>query len=77
MTDTQTIYLVIQIIIPVASVGAFYGAVNARLKSIEKKQDKHNKLIERMYRAESDLSNCDRRIAHLEALREEDRRREE
>ena len=42
------------------------GTVWQKLKHIEKKQDKHNKLIERMYNAEKNINTAHNRIDNLE-----------
>lgn len=52
------------IVTVVIAFGAFYGAVNARLAKTEQKLDdlkdqveKHNQVIERTYRLETEVSN--------------------
>ena len=52
------------IVTVVVAFGAFYGAVNARLAKTEQKLDdlkdqveKHNQVIERTYRLETEVSN--------------------
>lgn len=37
-----------------------------RIEQLEKKQDKHNTLIERMYKAEDDINVLDKRVEFLE-----------
>lgn len=37
------------------SCGIVYGGIMQRLKQLEKKVDKHNNLVERMYRVESKI----------------------
>lgn len=61
--------------------GAFYGAVNARLAKTEQKLDdlkdqvqKHNQIVERTYRLESDVATAYKRI---DELREKDTRIED
>lgn len=46
------------------SVGCIYGGVAARLKSLEKKVDKHNHLVERMCQVESKLEYLEREGNH-------------
>ena len=60
------------IVTVVIAFGAFYGAVNARLAKTEQKLDdlkeqveKHNQVIERTYRLESDMSTAYKRIDEL------------
>jgi flagellar motor component MotA len=56
-----------------AALGTFGGIlvanrlVNYRLEQLEKKQDKHNSLIERMYAAETDIKVLCQRVKDLEA----------
>ena len=50
----------------VFSVGSFATLVMWRLKIIEKKQDKHNNLIERMLLAERDIKTAHKRIDNCE-----------
>ena len=42
------------------------GVIWQKLKYMEKKQDKHNKLIERMYNAEEDINAAHNRIDRIE-----------
>ena len=42
------------------------GVIWQKLKYMEKKQDKHNKLIERMYSAEEDINAAHNRINRIE-----------
>lgn len=37
-----------------------------RIEQLEKKQDKHNQLIERMYKVEKDIAVLDERVSDLE-----------
>lgn len=37
-----------------------------RIEQLEKKQDKHNQLIERMYKAEKEIAVLDERVKELE-----------
>lgn len=50
-----------------------YGTIKTRLNYLEKKLDKHNNVVERMYKAETDIAVlqkenkvADHRIADLE-----------
>lgn len=56
----------IQIVVYAVSIGSFAGVVLTRLKYIEKKQDKHNSLIERMVAVEQSTKSAHRRIDDLE-----------
>ena len=55
----------IQIIVYAMSIGSFAGIVLTRLKYIEHKQDKYNKLIERMYIVEASTKSAHKRIDEL------------
>ena len=58
----------VQIATYIGTFGIVYGGLSARLRELEKKMDKHNSLIERMYAVEGKVeSACDRlkRIEHL------------
>ena len=44
------------------------GVIWQKLKYMEKKQDKHNKLIERMYSAEEDINAAHNRIDRIEEM---------
>ena len=62
------------IVTVVLAFGAFYGAVNVRLARTEQKLDdltaqveKHNQVVERTYRLESDMSTAYKRIDELKA----------
>ena len=48
----MTSQLWIQIVAYAVSIGCLYGAISTRLRELEKKVDRHNHLVERMYRAE-------------------------
>ena len=67
----------IQIIAYAVSIGCVYGGISARLKSLEKKVDKHNNVIERMYKAEGRIDTLERHLAdeekELEELKHEQR----
>ena len=60
------------IVTVVIAFGAFYGAINSRLSRTEQKLDdlkdqveKHNQVIERTYRLESDMATAYKRIDEL------------
>lgn len=67
--NTQTL---IQLIAYALSVGCLYGAVSARLSVLEKKVDVHNHLIDRMYRAERDISLISQRLNNGKNNRKEE-----
>lgn len=52
----------IQIVVYAISIGSFAGIVLTRLKYIEKKQDKHNNLIERMTIVEQSTKSAHHRV---------------
>ena len=56
----------VQMIAYSVSVGCIYGGVAARLRSLEKKVDKHNHLVERMYQVEGCIELLKERIDHAE-----------
>ena len=51
----------------------FAGKVWTKLSYIEEKQDKHNKLIERMYNVENNSAKAHDRIDNLEKIIEDER----
>ena len=51
----------------------FAGIVWTKLSYIEEKQDKHNKLIERMYNVENNSAKAHDRIDNLEKIIEDER----
>lgn len=55
----------VQISIYMVSIGSFAGVVLTRLKHLEKKQDKHNQLIERMVAVEQKAESAHERIDEL------------
>lgn len=61
----------IQIIAYAVSIGCVYGGISARLKSLEKKVDKHNNVIERMYKAEGRIDILESRLKEEEKDLEE------
>lgn len=46
--------LLIQLVVYGVSIGVIYGTVKTRLDYIEKKLDKHNNVVERVYKLEQD-----------------------
>ena len=65
--------LLIQLVVYGVSIGVIYGTVKTRLNYIEQKLDKHNNVVERVYKLEQDqavLMNkqkvADHRIEDLE-----------
>ncbi|MEG0178419.1 MAG: hypothetical protein RR508_07180 [Oscillospiraceae bacterium] len=55
----------IQIMMYVLSFGTIYGGVKAQIKSLEEKVNKHNNVIERMYKVEESTKSAHRRIDEL------------
>lgn len=47
---------------------ATWGAIMWRIGELEKKVDKHNNMVERMYRVEEQANRCEGRIKELEQL---------
>lgn len=54
-----------QIVLYAVSVGAIYGGLTYRIKSLEEKVNRHNSLIERMYKVEESAKSAHRRIDEL------------
>lgn len=48
--------LIIQLGATIAGVGVMYGTIKTRLNYLEKKLDKHNNVVERIYAAEKDIA---------------------
>ncbi|QHI71469.1 hypothetical protein [Aminipila terrae] len=55
----------IQMIVYAVSLGSFGGVVLTKLNNLEKKQDKHNGLIERMVVVEQSVKSAHRRIDEI------------
>lgn len=55
----------IQIMLYVLSFGSIYGGVKYQLKTLEEKVNKHNNVIERMYKVEESAKGAHRRIDEL------------
>nr|WP_315022860.1 hypothetical protein [uncultured Aminipila sp.] len=55
----------IQMIVYAVSLGSFGGVVLTKLNNLEKKQDKHNGLIERMVVVEQSIKSAHHRIDDL------------
>ena len=73
MSEEFWIGLLIQLVVYGVSIGVIYGTVKTRLNYIEQKLDKHNGVVERVYKLEQDqavLMNkqkvADHRIEDLE-----------
>ena len=74
-TNQWIIQNLVQIISIGAMLGVFYGSIRAEIKELQKKQDKHNNIVERMYRTEESLNSCHLRVTELaEDLRDHLRR---
>ena len=56
----------VQMVVYGISLGSLAGTILARLKQIEKKQDKHNQLIERMVAVEQSCKSAHKRIDKIE-----------
>lgn len=54
MSSEFWIGLLIQLVVYGVSIGTIYGTVKTRLNYIEQKLDKHNNVVERVYKLESD-----------------------
>lgn len=60
---------VIQIGIYLITFGTFTGTILTRLANLEKKVDKHNNVIERMYKCEESLKSVHKRVDRLEGVK--------
>lgn len=65
--------LIVSLLVYGVSFGIFYGTVMTKLAAIEKKQDKHNNLVERVFKVEGkqevqeeQIKVANHRIADLE-----------
>jgi hypothetical protein len=56
---------IIQIAIYLVTFGSFAGTILTRLNNLEKKVDKHNNVIERMYKCEESIKSAHHRIDEL------------
>lgn len=54
MSSEFWIGLLIQLVVYGVSIGAIYGTIKTRLNYIEAKLDKHNNVVERVYKLEKD-----------------------
>ena len=75
MSSEFWIGLLIQLVVYGVSIGAIYGTIKTRLNYIEAKLDKHNNVVERVYKLEKDQAVLDEkqevanhRIKDLEGL---------
>lgn len=78
MNEEFWIGLLIQLVVYGVSIGAIYGTVKTRLNYIEQKLDKHNNVVERVYKLEQDQAVilektkvANHRIEDLEKLEKE------
>lgn len=55
----------IQMIITVGTLGVTFGGVLTRIKSLEKKMDKHNNIVERLAKVEECTKSAHHRIDEL------------
>ena len=58
----MTSQLWIQIVAYAVSIGCLYGAISTRLRELEKKVDRHNHLVERLYRAEMRIRRMEEKM---------------
>ena len=62
MSSEFWIGLLIQLVVYGVSIGAIYGTIKTRLNYIEAKLDKHNNVVERVYKLEKDQAVLDGRF---------------
>lgn len=74
MSTEFWIGMVIQLAVYGAGIGVIYGSIKTRLNYLEKKIDKHNQVVERTYKLETDVAVltkekdvANHRISDLEA----------
>jgi Cys-tRNA synthase (O-phospho-L-seryl-tRNA:Cys-tRNA synthase) len=65
MTTEFWVGLLIALGTNIATLAAAWGSFTARLKALEQKVDKHNNLVERMYRCEGDIKLHDSQLKEL------------
>lgn len=56
------------LVVYLLGLAATWGATMWRISALEKKVDKHNNLVERMYHVEEQAKRCEGRIKELEEL---------
>ena len=61
----MTLSNIIQILVYLISISSLGGAILTRISALEKKVEKHNNLIERMYRCEESLKSVHKRVDEL------------
>ena len=66
LTTEFWISLVISLLVYGVSFGVFYGTVMTKLNALEKKQDKHNGLMERMVVVEQSTKSAHHRLDSME-----------
>lgn len=65
MSTEFWIGLIIALGTNIATIAATFGGFSARLKALEGKVDKHNNFVERVYRLEGQVANCECQIKEL------------
>jgi hypothetical protein len=66
MTTEFWIGLIVALGANIAALGAAWGAFSVRLSALEKKVDKHNNFVERVYKLEGTKQEHDFRLKCLE-----------
>ena len=61
----DNISILVTIAAYVIGLSAMWGSITARLKTLEKKMDKHNTLMERMVKAEGSTASAHYRLDEL------------
>jgi tetrahydromethanopterin S-methyltransferase subunit G len=56
----------VQIATYIGTFGVVYGGLSSRLRELEKKMDKHNSLIERMYAVETTVKEVCKKVDKIE-----------
>ena len=54
--------IIINLMAYAITIGVVYGGITQRIKQLEKKVDKHNNLIERMYQVESQIEIIENKL---------------
>lgn len=83
MSNEFWIGLLVQLVVYGVSIGVIYGVMRTRLDYIEKKLDKHNNVVERVYKLEADskvvfekISVENNRIKDLEGWQKHEQEKE-
>lgn len=57
--------LIVQLAVYLVSIASLGGAILTRIKNLEEKVEKHNSVVERMYRVEESVKSAHHRIDEI------------